>query len=185
MPQIPFRLTLLLVVASSLMLSACGGVKPFKNPIQQEESLVFGYIDMDDAPCLLDWVDMKRLQPKTDKPYYNFAVKDGMFYRTYTPPGVYKFDAFGGASFIRNANFTFKFPQGKGEMDREIKKTGIYYVGSYKYVKVKTRFFEPGKFDYERIQKPSEKELLERLLLIAEHEEWKDAIRKRIKELGK
>lgn len=185
MPYLPFRVTPVLVVVAALMLSACGGTRPFKKSIQQEESLVFGYIDMDEAPCSLDWVDMKRLQPKTDKPYYGFAVKDGMFYRTYTPPGVYKFDAFGGSSFIRNANYTFKFPQGKGEMDREIKKTGIYYVGSYKYVKVKTGFFQPGKFDYERVQRPTEKELLERLLLIADHPEWRGAIRQRIKELSK
>jgi hypothetical protein len=68
-------------------------------------------------------------------------------------------------------------------MDRVISGTGLYYVGSYKFKKMKAGFFEQGKFDLERVNKPSEKELLTKLLEKAEHPTWKAAIQKRIGEL--
>jgi hypothetical protein len=169
----------------ALTLSGCGGgVKAFVKSVEEEESLVFGHLDMDEAPTNLDWVSMKRLRPVSKTPYYSFGIDGSMFYRTHTPPGTYKFESFGGSSVLRNADYKFKFPdQGKGEMDRVISSTGLYYVGSYKFKRVKTGFFEQGKFSLEKVDKPSEKELLMKLLEKAQHPSWKAVIQKRIGEL--
>jgi hypothetical protein len=166
-----------------LLTAGCSGWKPFEDPVKEGESLVFGYIDMSDAPISLQWVSMKRLRPVTEAPYYRFVVADGLFYRTATLPGTYKFESFGGEGW--NTRYTFSFPvQGRGAMDPIIDKTGIYYVGAYKYKKVKTGFFEQGKFEVEKVDKPGEKELLLRLLKTAEHPSWKAAIKKRIEALN-
>ena len=155
-----------------------------EKPEEPNLSIVFGYIDMDEAPTKLKRVSMKKVRPRTPKPFYNFWVKKGMFYRASVPLGSYKFSSFGGFSGLRNADYTFNFPsQGRGEMDPIVDKQGVYFVGSYKYKKVTTGFFRPNQFDIMRIDGPSEKELLVRLLEYAKHPEWARLIRSRLKEL--
>ncbi len=173
------------IMTFALITVGCGGGwKPFVKSAQEEQTLIFGYLDMDDAPTSLQWVQLKQLRPVTKGPYYHFIIDDGLFYRTDTPKGIFKFESFGGLSRLRNMSFTFKFPaQGKGAMDPVIDKPGIYYVGSYKFKKVKTGFFEEGKFELEKISKPSEKELLVKLMAKAEHPSWKTVIQKRVQEI--
>ncbi len=155
-----------------------------EKPEQPNLSIVFGYIDMDDAPTKLKWVSMKRVKPRTAKPFYNFWVDDGFFYRASVPLGSYKFDSFGGFSGLKNTNYTFEFPnQGKGEMDPVINKQGVYFVGSYRYEKIKTGMFKPKQFDLTKANGPSERELLLRLREFAKHPQWAQLIDKRLKEL--
>ena len=156
-----------------------------EKPEEPNLSIIFGYIDMDKAPTKLKRVSMKRVRPRTPKPYYGFWIKKGLFYRASVPVGSYKFESFGGFSGLRNADYTFRFPsQGKGEMDPVVNKQGVYFVGSYKYKKIKTGIFKPNKFDLIKIDGPTEKELLVRLLKYAKHPEWKRLINNRLKELG-
>lgn len=156
-----------------------------EKPEEPNLSIVFGYLDMDDAPTKLKWISMKRVRPRTPKPYYNFWVKKGFFYRASVPLGSYHFDSFGGYSGMRNTDFSFEFPkQGRGEIDPVIKKQGVYFVGSYKYKKIKTGIFKPKQFDIEKINSPNEKELLTQLLEYAKHPEWVRLIQNRLKELG-
>ena len=129
-------------------LTACSSTPALHKPKSGSDSLVFGYIDMTDAPSHLGRVSMKQLRPKTDKPYLSFWVVDGAFFRDEVGPGTYKFVKFGGYSAWKRADFNYAFPeQGKGALDREIDRPGLYYVGSYKYQEVKTGFFEPDKFE--------------------------------------
>ncbi|MDX1487590.1 MAG: hypothetical protein R3268_05270, partial [Acidiferrobacterales bacterium] len=65
-----------------------------------------------------------------------------------------------------------------------IKKQGVYFVGSYKYKKIKTGIFKPNQFDVEKTNSPSEKELLTQLLEYAKHPEWVRLIQNRLKELA-
>ncbi len=170
-----------LIVASALLVAGCGGTRPFVKSVDEEQSLVFGYIDFSDGPGTLNSVVMKRIKPLSDKPYYYLALDDGMFYGTWMSPGSYKLVSFGSFRSFGNTQYTFNMPsQGRGETDPVISKNGIYYMGSYKYKKVKTGFFEEGKFDIERINKPTEKELLVKLLKKAKHPTWQAAIQKRI-----
>ncbi len=156
-----------------------------EKPEEPNLSIIFGYIDMDKAPTKLKRVSMKQVRPRTPKPYYNFWTNKGLFYRASVPLGSYKFESFGGFSGLRNTDYTFHFPsQGKGEMDPVVNKQGVYFVGSYKYKKIKTGIFKPNKFDLIKLDGPSEKELLVRLLKYAKHPEWKRLINNRLKELG-
>jgi hypothetical protein len=45
-----------------------------------------------------------------------------------------------------------------------ISKPGIYFLGSYKYKQVKSGMFSQAKFTIEKINKPTEAELLKRIL---------------------
>lgn len=148
-------------------------------------SLVFGYVDMGDAPVNLDWFGIKQVVPKTDKPYWYAAVDEGMFWGSHFKPGAYQMDSFGGFSRWRNANFTFELPQQYADKFRfkTDGKPGIYFLGSYKYKDVKTGFFEPGKFDFVAVKSPTERELLERLLKFTDSKIWEARIRKRLQEL--
>lgn len=176
--------TLALLMVSALVLAGCSTSGPLKKPDGPGLSIVFGYIDMDDAPVNLQWISMKQMQPRSDKPYYNFYVDDGMFYRAHVPPGAYKFWEFGGHSGWKNTSYTFSFPtQGKGDMDRQVTGQGVYFAGCYKYRKVKTGFFKPGEFDLEPMGGSCEKEMLARLEKWAADPEWKRLVAARLAEL--
>lgn len=177
----PFQYTVILTFA--LLLAGCGS-RVFTRSVQDENALVFGYLDLSDAPGKLNSVVIKLVKPASDKPYYGFNIDDGMFFRTELPTGSYKFTSFGSFKSFGNTQYTFNLPpQGRGEMDPVVNKGGIHYVGSYKYKKVKTGFFEQGKFDLERVSKPTEKELLIQLLKKAKHPDWQAAIQKRLDQL--
>jgi len=76
--------------------------------------------------------------------------------------------------------------QGKKEIDPVIKKPGIYFVGSYKFKMIKkTTMFEQGEYDIIKINKPTEKEVLEKLLKYAKDTIWKQRILIRLKELDR
>jgi len=151
-----------------------------KNPMT---SLVFGYMDMSEAPVGLGWIIMHQLQPESKEPYYFFPISDGMFYCDLVEPGIHKFEEFGGYGY--RTEYTFNFPQGKNELDPVIERPGIYFVGSYKYKKVETGFFEQGKFSIAKTDWPTEKELLERLLEFAGDTIWKKRIMDRMAEIDK
>ncbi len=68
-----------------------------------------------------------------------------------------------------------------------IQKPGIYFMGAYRYTKVKTGFFEGNKFAIERVKSPSEAELLQRIQKEdwVKGTQWEARIRNRLSELGK
>jgi len=166
---------------AALALTSCSTYTPvLEKPTQAGDSLVFGYIDMDDAPTPVKWVNMKRMRPVVATPYYNFWVVDGTFFRGHTPYGSYKFTQFGGS------NYTYSFPeQGKGELDPQINTPGVYYVGSYKYKKISKGLFRDDEFDLVKTDSPSELELLKKIVVYAQDDYWKAMIEKRIRELEK
>ncbi len=172
-----------------LALGGCSVTPPtpsLDKPADENRSLIFGYIDMEDAPSDLFYVDMKRMRPVTDTPYFYFWVVDGLFFRHNTPAGTYKFTQFSGGKRYGNITHKYDFPaQGKGMLDQTIDKPGIYFVGSYKYREVDTGFFEAGKFELEPTTTPTELELLRRILPYAHDPYWVTMIENRIRELEK
>ena len=167
-------------------LASCSSVQPFQEPFSDESSLVFGYLDMGGAPSDLRWINMKRIRPLGDRNYYGFNVELGMIYRTHVPEGLYKFHEFGGYSFrLGGIDTTYAFPtQGKHDMDPVIKAPGIYYLGSYKYVKQEAPALEI-RYTLVKVKEPTEGELLRRLLSRPMHPTWKQKIEQRLKETGK
>ena len=176
---------IILVISFSVI--GCASTQ-LSEPENDRVSLVVGYLDMSEAPTNLSWMEIKQLKPSTKKPFYGCGVEDGLFYNSYLEPGVYKFTEFGGAStniLELGAQYTYQFPsQGKGELDIQIDEPGIYFVGSYKYEKVKSGFFEPGSFDLKSTQTPTEREVLTMMLAKAETTEWYGRIMRRLNELG-
>lgn len=175
------------LIVAALAASGCGSTPEITPPEDKEStSLVFGHLDMSDAPSDLDWVWMKRMRPVTDTPYFSFWTVDGTFFRGNVPPGTYKFTKFGGHSGWKNTTYNYNFPdQGKGELDRQVGSNGLYYVGSWRYKKIKTSFWKPDQFDLERVKSPTERELLERMLPYAKGAHWRGMIERRLRELKK
>lgn len=177
---------ILYYIGLTAFVSACSTAGYMDRPGEPGNSIVFGYIDMSDAPTELQWVSIKKMHPPSDTPYFQFFVDDGMFYRPNLRPGSYKFWEFGGFSTLRQANYTFTFPpQGKGELDRQISKPGVYFAGCYKYEKVRTGIFSPGKFDLVRIGGNCEQEMLTRLEKWAKDPQWQRMISQYRTESGK
>jgi len=148
-------------------------------------SLVFGFVDMADAPTKIDGATIMQVAPPSDKPYWGTDVRNGLFYTYYLPPGSYKLSSLTGSSVWRG-NYRYSFPRQGSDQGVRISKPGIYFLGSYKYQKVKTGMFEGGKFDIERVSSPTEAELLRRIL--EEDKEikgsaWEDKIRRRLAQL--
>ena len=170
------------VVAPVIFLAACGGGRPrqMEEPKNADVSLLYGHIDMNDGPCWVSWFTMKQVLPEVEKPFWNFRVHDGAFYAEYIPLGSFQFSEFGGQdSWPGNTIYTFKFPQQLQGL--RIEKPGLYYLGSYK-MKDEGSFFT-SKYDIDVAEKPTEKEILEKILPYAGGTQWDERIRKRLEEM--
>jgi hypothetical protein len=180
------RAGLLLLVAAVTALAGCAGGGHGRDINDPSNSLVFGYVDMADAPTKVSGAQIMQVTPPTDKPYWGTDVRDGLFYTYYLPPGSYKLATLHGSSFLRG-EYRYSFPrQGGGNTAVRIDKPGIYFLGAYKYKDVRTGFFEQGKFDIERVSSPTEADLLQRLLDSdpeVKKSVWADKIRQRIARL--
>lgn len=182
MSRIWFKVALVAVV---FLIAGCGSspvmLRSDRGPDQY--ALVYGYIDMKDAPVGMDWITFRQVLPKTDKPFWHAAVSDGMFYISVLKPGMYQLDSFGGAPFIGNTYYTFPIPRQGNDFGRfKISKPGVYYIGSFKYQAIHTGFFSPDKFNLVSEASPSRTDLLNRLLKVAQSDEWKARIKIAIRE---
>lgn len=172
------------LVALSLLV-ACASDEPGRDINDPTNSLVFGYIDMDDAPTSISSAWLEQVAPRSDKPYWGMGVQDGLFYNVHLPPGSYQLSKLSGSGFFAGQH-SYTFPRQGNDTSLRIKKPGIYFLGSYKYKKVSTGFFSQAKFDITRTKKPTEAELLQRILdknSEVRDSAWGPKIRKRLTEL--
>lgn len=180
------RVGMFLLVAALAALSGCAGGGHGRDINDPSNSLVFGFVDMSEAPTKVSGAQIMQVAPPTDKPYWGTDVRDGLFYTSYLPPGSYKLATLHGSSFLRGEH-QYNFPrQGGGDTAVRIDKPGIYFLGAYKYQKVRTGMFEQAKFAIERVPSPTEAELLQRLLDSdpeLKKSVWADKIRQRLARL--
>lgn len=163
-----------------LLLAGCGAEKIRDDFNPANHSLVFGYIDTEDSMGTMYWLQARQVLPKTENPLIDINIQDGMFYLNSFKLGSYQLEAFG------NAKFILYFPRQDADKARfKIEKSGLYYLGSYKINRTKDGIFSASKFDIQTTTKPTEKELLERILKLTESKPWEDRIRKRLQELAK
>lgn len=167
------------------LLAGCANTGPERDINDPANSLVFGYIDMDDAPTGVKSAWIMQVAPPSDTPYWGLGVNKGLFYNSYLPPGSYQMSKFSGSGFFAGEN-EYSFPRQGNQTALRITKPGIYFLGSFKYKSVKTGIFEQGKFSIEKINKPTEAELLKRIL--DENDEikksvWGSKIRARLAQL--
>ena len=168
------------------LLVACAS-EPGREINDPTNSLVFGYIDMDDAPTSVDSASLIQVAPPSDKPYWGLSIRKGLFYNSYLPPGSYQLAQLYGSGFFAGQH-EYNFPRQGNETALRIKTPGIYFLGSYKYVKVSTGFFAQPKFNIQKTTKPTEAELLQRILdndSELKKSVWGAKIRKRLEELKK
>ncbi len=182
------RVRRLLVLASAAWLTACGSgaIGPERNINDPTNSLVFAYVDMSDAPTKIDGASLK---PQGEEGYWHMNVaKDGqLLTQPYLPPGAYQIATLEGSGFFAGNN-VYRFPTyGRNETAVRIQKPGIYFMGAYRYVKVKTGVFEAGKFAIQRVKSPSELDLLQRVQKEdwVKGTQWEARLRNRIAELQK
>ncbi len=145
-------------------LTGCGGGRTLTKEERAQGSLVFGQIDMDEAPSNFQWLSTRVIPTPKELPYWNFGVhKNRIFLFDGLPKGSYQMDSFGGhSSFLwifNNQDYSYNFP-GQGNGFR-IQDQGVYFMGAFKYKAIKGKgFFTADKWDLERVKSPTEKELL-------------------------
>jgi hypothetical protein len=167
------------------LLAACSSGGHGRSVDDPSNSLVFGFIDMADAPTKINGASIMQVAPPTDKPYWGMDVRNGLLYTYYLPPGSYQLASISGSSFWRG-DHRYNFPRQGNDQAVRIGKPGIYFLGSYRYKGVKTGFFEGGKFDIERVNTPTEAELLRRILeedSTLKGTAWEAKIRQRLSQL--
>jgi len=168
-----------------LLLAGCASSGPARSIDDPGNSLVFGYIDMSDAPTSVDFAWVQQLSPPSDSPFWRMGVKNGLFRNEYLPAGSYQLSKVSGSGFFAGQH-NYNFPRQDNQTSLRIATPGIYFLGSFKYKKVSTGLFEQGKFAIERTSSPSEAELLKRIL--DENSEvrdsaWGNRIRARLAQL--
>ncbi len=179
-----------------LTLTGCRGGIPLNKIDDPQRGLVIGYIDMSEAPVGADWVTVKQMLPKTDKPYWGTAIwdhptrKKGYIFYHALPFGSYELDSFGGNTgfwrrfFTNVVSMSYQMPTtGSNPTQTRIKNKKVYYMGSYKHHESKDSSFFSPKFDLETLKSPTEKELLEIILPQTTNSQWEGVAKSRLSEL--
>jgi hypothetical protein len=131
------------------------------------------------------YASIQQVAPPTQEPYWSLSVRKGLFYTAYLPPGSYQLSKFGGSAFFTGEH-VYGFPRQGNQTALRIEKPGIYFLGSYKYRDVKTGMFEQGKFSIDATNKPTEADLLRRILEEGsgiKDSAWRDRIQARLAKL--
>ncbi len=175
------------ILMIALMLFGCGPSLHVEDITDQNNSLVFGYIDV---RCM-SWVQLQSAGGQKGQSLITIKrVEDGLFYMENIPPASYQILRFGcggtphgktGITYGPGGSLVFNFPQyGKNETAIRITNPGILFMGAYEYEKVKTGFFEDEKFNIKKSGSPSERQLLDRLQKYTEDTRWHEMVRKRM-----
>ena len=180
-----YRISLVFGLMMLGLLVGCASSVPKRSLGAPTNSLVFGYIDMGNAPTSIKSAWIKQVAPPSDTPYWGLGISKGLFYNSHLPPGSYQLSKFSGLGFFAGEQ-EFSFPRQANQTALRISKPGIYFLGSFKYKKVKTGMFSRAKFAIDKMGKPTEAELLQRILdedSEIKNSTWGDKIRTRLTQL--
>ena len=106
----------------------------------------------------------------------------------FLPACSYQFSNFGGVNcliggFLCGTPHEYSFPaQADGF---RFPKPGLYFLGSYRYKHIDRGLFKADNFDIERTSKPTELEVLQKILPHYKDDRWEPLIKARIRELSK
>lgn len=163
-----------------LVLSGCAAINPpVRTTTEGNASLIYGFFDLSKAPAPLDSVRLTQGERagiayrQSDMTTFN----DGLFFVENVPPMDYHIPWFmaGGVmySFGGNAEDLMHVPS-----------SSLVFVGSYTYHDPqKGGILTAKKFEMKPSKKPSEKEVLKKLLPHVQDARWKKRIKDRLKEL--
>ena len=170
------RLWLALGLAALLAGCAVGGGGETRGIDDPGTSLVFGYIDMAEAPTTISGASIMQVWPPSEKPEWGANARRGLFH-TYIPQGSYQLASVSGSS-LSKVSYSYDI-QNWDEL--RVHEQGIYFLGSYRYLRT-----ESGGFELERMDTPSEAQLLERILQedgAVKGSAWEARIRHRLSQL--
>lgn len=180
------RLLSLLVLVSQLY--GCIG-NPVKDRENDTVSLVVAMFDMDAIKSRCNTGRLRNLNDDSDSEllWYMYRANNEnhcILYSYEVEPGVYSiervsaFAMYGASSSVATK---FMLPdQGKPYGIHKIKRQGVYFLGSFKFVEDKT-----GRMSVVKTKGPREKQVLSEMLnhRLMHDGEWKKIIQKRIKRL--
>lgn len=144
-----------------------------------DRSVGYGWLDLSGVGAnRLHSVIVYQMRPQTDKPYFHVKVKKfegGYLYYSFAfPDGAFKTYSATGQQCITlvcsNTTFTYNFGKQGDEVGAVlIDQPGVYHFGTYQLDKVKTGWFEQGKFDVTVPEDaPSQQAILQEILKDAE-----------------
>lgn len=176
-----YRIGLLCGLFVLILLSGCASSRNVNDPTN---SLVFGFIDMTEAPTNILYCKIPEISPSSEGSW-GCSVSNGLFYNQYLPLGNYQVTEISGEGFMGGGKHRYSIPRQGNPTSVRISKPGIYFLGSYKYKNAKTGIFEQGKFSIEKLSKPTQVDLLKRLLETEDikNTAWVNKIRARLAEL--
>jgi hypothetical protein len=173
---------LLALGALALNLSAWRGNK-LDEPRDDQQSLLFGFIDMD-----LRFARLQQAAPLIKEPFREMHVEPemtGFFYLENVPPGSHQLHAFSGSGDRMGMdNYFFRLHDRNATAVR-IEKPGLYYMGTYRFNLSWERDGRRQVGAWEIIPRayPGEAQLLKKLLPHTTGTKWEPLIKARIETL--
>jgi hypothetical protein len=162
------RIGLLATLAFVLCGCASREITDFRNT-----SVIYGWVNMDEAPSGIYSGQVQHLNARDKKnSYYTLGVdkfEDGyLFYHLGVDSGGYRMAHLSGQNclliFCSNTIHEYSFGE-DSEHRFSVGAPGVYFIGAYDYKKIKTGFFQPGKFSFAKAKKaPTRRQMLERML---------------------
>jgi hypothetical protein len=168
---------LVLGLAALGVLAGCAAGGQGRSMDDPGNSLVFGYIDMAEAPTTISGASIRQVADSSSEPYWDADARNGLFYTYDLPPGWYQLASVSGSD-ARKVAYEYDLPREDLERAR-ITQPGIYFLGSYRYVNTG----EAGGFEVERMDTPTEAQLLQRILeedRTVKGSAWEARIRERL-----
>ncbi|KJS28276.1 MAG: hypothetical protein VR64_19700 [Desulfatitalea sp. BRH_c12] len=175
-------LTVLLILI--LGVSGCAGQR-IAGPVSSQHGAIIGNIQAPDIWDLILYELDKVYVTPFAKPPYAYIDKKGNFIFINLTPGQYYLSHWTGG---RGGRTTYKISLGKEIVDQlltEVKAGEIAYTGSFTAKVTRKAFIVPGKFEFDRVSEPSEKEILSDLLTLTKGTGWDAMIEARLKEIDK
>jgi hypothetical protein len=163
-----------------LLLASCGSGSQtqLENPKNEGMSFVYGFMDMEDAPTDLGWIDLERVSPRTEERFYHMRVDEGVFYGEFMDPGSYVVSSFGAEASMFSTRTVYNVSLQQSPFKLVVDKPGVYFVGSWKYHEVETGFFEQAKYGLEETERPTAAEVIRRILPHAQGTVWDAYLRR-------
>lgn len=176
-----------LLVIMAFTLSACGPSMYVKEMESPKHAMIFGHIEAGKGPMYFHWVQLKHTDAAGNEEYYTTrSDEEGMFYAENLPMGKYQIHRIGqdnspmGPNAAAGSGVIWSLGEAGKETAMRVTKPGVHYFGSFKYIHIEAEsFFGRDSFNFKRINKPSEKELLPRLLTYTEETRWTASVKKR------
>ena len=180
---------LLIVATAAMILSACGVSTPDIEVYTPEngETIAIMYIDMADAPTPAEWGWVRSFEPVDNKEKFQIFSKEDkklgtILYAQKLKPGSYYVERVSGynpgKAFVQwEQEATYRLGSEKSPSIKfKVSNQGVLYLGSYKYVKYKSKFGKDGDFSINSANAPTEKEVLTAFLDKADDKKVKKMI---------